>query len=225
MPSNPQFWDFQGLWKNLAKFLMSFLEAQISFLSNFVSTLSVIKHNSSVLSKLKHYILWSKAAEEDIESKESCCKQGKGLAKNNKKNKKTQSCSVKKVFLNISWNSHENNYVKVSSLIKTPWKCKFLKLSSGRVKVRQMPYVNYFNLFRFFIILHCHYTLLLCKFWAHAFSTSDNRIPSKSQFWHFQVFWWKFAQFLMSFSKPQVSFSSNFAWLFSIMKDNSSLRF
>ena len=26
----------------------------------------------------------------------------------------------------------------------------------------------------------------------------------------FKVFWWKFAKFLMSFSKPQVSFSSNF---------------
>ena len=29
----------------------------------------------------------------------------------------------------------------------------------------------------------------------------------------------------MSFSKPQVSFSWNFAWLFSVMKDNSSVRF
>ena len=36
----------------------------------------------------------------------------------------------------------------------------------------------------------------------------------------FQLFWWKFAKFLVSFSEPQISFSSNFAWLFSIMKDN-----
>ena len=33
------------------------------------------------------------------------------------------------------------------------------------------------------------------------------------------------AKFLISFSRPQVSFSSNFASLFSVMKDNSSLLF
>ena len=41
---------------------MSFLEAQVSFHSNFVSILSAMKHNSSVLSKVKNYILSSKAA-------------------------------------------------------------------------------------------------------------------------------------------------------------------
>ena len=34
---------------------MPILEAQVSFPSNFVSILSAIKHNSSVLSNLKHY--------------------------------------------------------------------------------------------------------------------------------------------------------------------------
>ena len=37
--------------------------------------------------------------------------------------------------------------------------------------------------------------------------------------------WWKFAKFLMSFSKPQASFSLNFAWLFSVIKDESSVLF
>ena len=41
----------------------------------------------------------------------------------------------------------------------------------------------------------------------------------------FQVLWWKFAIFLLSFSKPEVCFSSNFASLFSVMKDNSSRLF
>ena len=41
----------------------------------------------------------------------------------------------------------------------------------------------------------------------------------------FKWIWWKFAKFLMSFSKPQVSFSWNFAWLFSIMKYNSPVLF
>ena len=53
----------------------------------------------------------------------------------------------------------------------------------------------------------------------------DKRIPSKSQFWDFQVLWWTFSIFLMSLSKPQVSFSSNFALLFSVVKDNSSVLF
>ena len=30
------------------------------------------------------------------------------------------------------------------------------------------------------------------------------RIPSKFQFWHFQVLWWKFAKFLMPFFEPLV---------------------
>ena len=46
-----------------------------------------------------------------------------------------------------------------------------------------------------------------------------------TNFWDFQVLRWKFAIFLMLFSKPHVSFSSNFASLFSTMKDKSSLLF
>ena len=33
------------------------------------------------------------------------------------------------------------------------------------------------------------------------------------------MLWWKFAKFFMPFSKPQVSFSSYFASLYSVMKD------
>ena len=57
----------QGTFKcsgeNLSKSSCQILhEAQASFSSNFVSILSVIIHNSSVLFQLKHYILWSKSA-------------------------------------------------------------------------------------------------------------------------------------------------------------------
>ena len=58
-------------------------------------------------------------------------------------------------------------------------------------------------LLQIFIILQCHYLQLLFKFVAHAFSTLDKRIPS--------------------FSKPQVSFSSNFAPFFGIIRHNSSI--
>ena len=91
---------------------------------------------------------------------------------------------------------------------------------SSQVKIRQIPYVNFETtsqfLFRFFIILQCHYNQRLCKFSPHAFSTLDKRTPWKYQFWYFQKFWWKFPKFLMSFSKPQISFSSNFAWFFNV---------
>ena len=90
----------------------------------------------------------------------------------------------------------------------------FWRFLSARVKICQIHHVNFeltsqFH-FKFFIIIPCNYTELLCKFLTHAFSTLGKRIPSKSQFWHFQVFWWKFAKFLISFSKQQVSFSSIF---------------
>ena len=41
----------------------------------------------------------------------------------------------------------------------------------------------------------------------------------------FQVLWWRFAIFLMPFSKPHVSFCSNFASFFRVMKDHSSVLF
>ena len=112
------------------------------------------------------------------------------------------------------------------NLVKSsPLKCKFLRLLSSQVKTRQIPCVNFEttsqSLFRFFIILACHYLERLSNFVAHAFSTLDKRIPWKYQFWHFQVHSWKFAKLLMSYSKPQVSFSSNFKWLFSVMKYTS----
>ena len=66
-------------------------------------------------------------------------------------------------------------------------KMKFLRLSVARVKIHQIPHVNF-------------------------------EMTS-------QLLWWKFAIFVMSFSKPQVSFSSNFASLFSVIKDNSSAIF
>ena len=49
--------------------------------------------------------------------------------------------------------------------------------------------------------------------------------PVKVKFSGFWVAGWKFTKFLMSYLKPQVSFSLNFASLFSVMKDNTSVLF
>ena len=53
-------------------------------------------------------------------------------------------------------------------LKRRPLKCKYLRFSSARVKIRQIPHVSSELtsklLFEFCIILQCHETKLLCKF-------------------------------------------------------------
>ena len=54
------------------------------------------------------------------------------------------------------------------TLVKSsPLKCNLLRLSSSRVKIRRILYVNSETtsqfLFRFFIMLQCHYLQFLCK--------------------------------------------------------------
>ena len=113
---------------------------------------------------------------------------------------------------------------------RSQFKLKFFRLSNALVKICEVPHVNFKTtsqlLFNFCIILHCHcHCQLHCKFEAHTFSLLDKRILSNFQFWHFRVLWWKLAKFFMSFLKQQVSFSSNFASRFNVMKDNFSLLF
>ena len=50
-------------------------------------------------------------------------------------------------------------------------------------------------------------------FWTKGFHQSPN----------FQVLWWKFAKFLSSFFQTTISFSSKFACLFSVVKNNFSV--
>ena len=52
--------------ENLPDSLCQFFETQASFPLNFVLILGAIKHNSSILFWLKHYIIWSKAAHESV---------------------------------------------------------------------------------------------------------------------------------------------------------------
>ena len=49
----------------LSKFFMSFFKLQVSFSLNFTSLFSVMKDNSYVLFKLKHYILWLQEAHQN----------------------------------------------------------------------------------------------------------------------------------------------------------------
>ena len=253
------------LWWIFAKFLMSFLKAQVSFPSNVTSIISVIKQNCSIRFWLKYYVytlfkgsplkckfLWFSSAQVKI-------------------------CHIPHVnfqltslFLFKFWiicHCHDIFSFRQKYSIKAPiW-----RISSAVVKISPIPHVNFWkhNPSNFVSILSAvkrnslklfwlkHYiiwskaALESVNFWdfrvlgskivkflmlilkwqvnfssdfssffsvitynssgVHEFSTLNKRIPRKYQFWHFQVFWWKFAKFVMSFSKPQVSFSSNFA--------------
>ena len=94
-------------------------------------------------------------------------------------------------------------------------KSKFVKILMSILK-RQ---VNSSSNFTLIFVFMAHNSSK--NFWGNTFYTLYKRIPSKSYLWHSQVLWWKFAKFLMSFFEPQDSFSSNFAPLFSVIKDRA----
>ena len=60
---------------------------------------------------------------------------------------------------------------------------------------------------------------------AQALLTFDKNIPWKCKFSDCSLLKLKFIKHLMSFFKQKVSFSLNFGWLFSVMRDNSSVLF
>ena len=121
-------------------------------------------------------------------------------------------------------------------------------LSTTSVKIHQIPYVS------FEIISHFFMTQLVCIILAQLLHTFDKNIPSKCKFFTAQVkihqishvifqtksesfifkvckfsnlplLALKFTKFVVSFSKPRASFSSNFASPSIVKRDNSSVLF
>ena len=122
-----------------------------------------MKHNSPVNFKLIHFQLWTKGLSKSPNSETFVCS-GENLP-----NSSCHSPKHKSVFLQILHHSqcHEIKLIctilaqTLYTLVKSsPLKCKFLRLSSTRDKIRQIPYVNFETssqfLFRFFITLQCH---------------------------------------------------------------------
>ena len=78
--------------------------------------------------------------------------------------------NVASIFSAIKQNSSILFFAQtLYTLLKSsPLKCKYLRFSSARVKIRQIPHVSFELtsqfLFEFYIILQCHETKLLCKF-------------------------------------------------------------
>ena len=123
------------------KFLMSILKWQVNFISNFASFFIVITLNSTSSFKLIHFLRCVKESNESPNFENFVCSD---------EDLPNSSCHFP--------NCTQTLYTLVKS---SPFKYKFLKLSSSRVKICQIPYVNFETtsqfLFRFFIILQCHY--------------------------------------------------------------------
>ena len=75
VPSSPLhiFWNFWVLGSKFVKLLMSILNWQVSFFSNFASFFSVITHNSSVTFKLMHFLLLTKGSHQSPNFDTSNC--------------------------------------------------------------------------------------------------------------------------------------------------------
>ena len=100
------------------------------------------------------------------------------------------------------------------------------RLSTARVKNRQIPHVIFGTKSQFFfklcITLQWHETSLFCTFSSKSLCALDKWRPVKCKFSDFRLLVLKLTEFLVSFFKPRVSFLLNFASPFSVMTHNSS---
>ena len=162
------FENFKSSRQNLSNFSCQFW--------NDTSIPLLILHHSSLSWHINFKLIYSLLSIK--ESHQSPSFETSGCSGKNLPNCSCYFPNHKSVFLQIlhhslvSWKiTPQALYTLVkSSLLK----CKFLRLSSDRVKIRQIPYVNFEStsqfLFRFFIILQCQhitplYIFSLCIFY------------------------------------------------------------
>ena len=111
----------------------------------------------------------------------------------------------------------------VQTLVQT------FRLSAAQFKVHQIPHVNCQTKCQFFfkvwISFQCHERWFFCTFLAETLYAIDKSSTSKCKFSDLPLLTLKFTKFLKSFLEPRVSFSSSFAWLFIVIRHNSSLTF
>ena len=126
--------------------------------------------------------------------------------------------------------SNSSEYFKLTHFllwIKESHQCSNFETLVILVKICHIPHVIFQTtsqfFFKFCITLQCQERYLLCTFLRQTLCPL-HRNQSKWKFWEFQVFISKFTTFL-SFLKYQISFSSNFALLFSVMRHYSSILF
>ena len=108
---------------------------------------------------------------------------------------------------------------------KEPIKVQFLRLLSALMKVHPIAFLKPQGFIQ--ILNHCWVSwqippLYYCSSNLVYFELKE---PIKKNFSNFWMVGWKFTKFLMPYLKLQLSFSSNFASLFIVTKDNSSVLF
>ena len=77
------------------------------------------------------------------------------------------------------------------------------------------------------ILHHCSvpWKMIPLYFFSSNLIYFGQKYPMEVKLLDFWVVGWKFNKFRMPYFKPQVSFSSTFVWLFSVMRNNFSVLF
>ena len=129
------------------KFLMPILKRQVSSSSIFVSLLVYMTHNSFVNFKLLNFLLWTKGSHQSSNFDTLECS-GENLL-----NSSCHFPSNKSVFLQILHHSSMSWKITLlctfltqtiyTLLKRIPLKWKCLRLSSARIKICQIPYINF----------------------------------------------------------------------------------
>ena len=135
-------------------------------------------------------------------------------------------------FLSVSWHIISLKFSSWNIICfgqKELINIQFFRLLTVLMKVHPIPHAIFETIRSGLIqiLYHCSvsWKTTLLYFFSSNLIYFRQKEPIKVKFSDFWVVGWTFTKFLMSYLKPQVSFSLNFASLFSVMRDNSSVFF
>ena len=134
--------------------------------------------------------------------------------------------------LSLSWHAiplEDSSWNIICFGQKKSIKIQFFRLFSALIKVPPNPHAI-FKTARSGLIPILHRCSVSWKITPLYFFSSNliyfgQKEPMEVKFWDFWEDDWKFTNFFISYLKPRISFSLNFASLFGVMRDNSSVLF
>ena len=140
---------------------MSILEWQVNSVSNFASFFIVITHSSPLSLKLRNFLLCIKGSNESPNFENSAQSRENLLNPSCHYNHNSHFLQILHhtlVEMQLLCTFQPKNFIFCLIAVH---KCKFLRLFSFQVKIRQISYVSFETmsqfLFIFLIILQCHY--------------------------------------------------------------------
>ena len=146
IPSKFQFWHFLELWWKFAKFVMSFSKQHVSFSSNSVSLFNDMRDNSSVLFSSNN-IYFAQKEPIKVKSFRDFQVLGQNLSNSLCQIWKNKSIPLQIFYpSSVSWKIPPLFFLAqaIYTLLKRSlFKRKFFRLSSGEVKICQIPYINF----------------------------------------------------------------------------------